>query len=131
MDEREDGSMPKTSKARLEPDERERKAALRAFRVVDAFREVEPRMPSSYMAAFLAVAMKPGYGPTEYAKDLGTIQPIMSRILLEIGEHPRAGSEGLGLVDRRVSSESLRNQEYYVTPKGRTLLRNIATALED
>jgi DNA-binding MarR family transcriptional regulator len=92
--------------------------------------QVEPRMPSSYMEAFLVVALKPGYGPTEYAKELGTIQPIASRILLEIGAQPRGGTEGLGLVDRRVSDESLRNQEYYLTPKGKELLRKIAAALD-
>ena|SRR5215204_5236996 len=105
-------------------------AALFAFRVVSAFRKVDPKMPTSYMAALLAVAMKPGHGPTEYAKDLGTIQPIMSRILLEIGVPVREGAQGLGLVDRRVSAESLRNQEYYLTQKGKALLREIAAALE-
>ena len=114
-----------------EIDPRERRAADRAFRMVKAFREVDSKMPSSYLAAFLAVALKPGYGPTEYAKELGTIQPIASRILLEIGAQPRGGMQGLGLVDRRASAESLRNQEYYLTPKGRALLRKIAAALDN
>jgi hypothetical protein len=51
------------------------------------------------LAAFLTVARHPGLGPTGYAKLLGTIQPIMSRILLEIGRKARAREEGLGLVD--------------------------------
>ena len=121
--------MPETSKMRQTLHPQEQRAAHRALELVRAFRRVDSKMPSSYMEAFLAVALKPGYGPTEYAKDLRTIQPIMSRILLELGEHPRAGLRGLGLVDRRMSSESLRNQEYYLTSKGRALLHRIAAAL--
>lgn len=94
--------------------------------IVDVFRLISPRMTASYMSGFLAVARNPGCGPTEYAKMLGTIQPIASRILLELGSHSRnEGKEGLGLVDRVVSPTSLRNQQYFLTPKGRKLLHEI------
>ena len=90
--------------------------------VIDAFRLVDPKMPSSYISAFLAVARKPGFGPTEYAKITGTIQPIMSRILLEIGPRSRDGSgPGMQLVDRQIDEVSLRNHRYYLTPKGKQL----------
>jgi DNA-binding MarR family transcriptional regulator len=100
-------------------------------RAIEAFRSLDPRMPSSYIAAFLAVVLEPGKGPTEYAQDLGTIQPIMSRVLLEIGTKARMRDEGLQLVDRQVSDVSLRNQEYFLTPKGRQLMNQLLRALRD
>jgi hypothetical protein len=63
----------------------QRKALRRVRRIVELFRNIEPRIPSSYMDAFLSVALKPGGGPTDYARDLGTSQPLASRVLLEIG----------------------------------------------
>ena len=97
--------------------------------VIDAFRLVDPKMPSSYISAFLAVARKPGFGPSEYAKMIGTIQPIMSRVLLEIGPRSREGGAGYGLVDRVVHEESLRNQRYFLTPKGKQMIQQITKHL--
>lgn len=95
-------------------------------RVIDHFRLVDSKMPTSYVAAFLAVTMKPGNGPTEYARMCGTIQPIISRILLEIGPKARRGEGlGLGLVDRVVHETSLRNQRYFLTAKGKHLLASV------
>lgn len=100
--------------------------------VVDAFRLIDPKMPTSYVSAYLAVARKPGLGPTQYAKMCGTIQPIMSRILLDMGSYSRDKSgPGLELVDRVVDDVSLRNQRYYLTSKGRQLKSQIMRYLSD
>jgi len=114
-----------------ELDDVDRDSVERLIRIIDLFRTLDARMPSSYIRAFLAVCLKPGAGPTDYAKDMGTIQPIMSRLLLEIGKKARERDEGLGLVDRQASPESLRNQEYYLTPKGRHLLSQILNTIGD
>ena len=82
-------------------------------------------MPSSYMSAFLAVAMNPGAGPTDLARVMGTIQPIASRVLQEIGQRARHGDEPLQLVDQRISPHSGRNREYFLTTKGELLKRRI------
>jgi DNA-binding MarR family transcriptional regulator len=100
-----------------------------ASRFVNVFRMQDSRMTSSYMAAFLAVARNPGQGPTEYAKVCGTIQPIMSRILLELGEHARQRSAGLGLVDRVPDPGNLRQQRYFLTNKGRVVYRELMEVL--
>jgi hypothetical protein len=101
-------------------------AVEKLSRAIDHFRLVDPKMPTSYVSAFLSVAMRPGEGPTEYARMMGTIQPIVSRILLEIGPKARRGNgPGLGLVDRVVHESSLRNQRYFLTAKGRHLLSNV------
>lgn len=98
--------------------------------LINCFREVDPKMPSSYMAMFMAVAREPGMGPTHYAQRIGTIQPIASRILLEIGIKARERQQPLGLVDRTSGSEDLRSQAYYLTTKGRLLERKIHAAVK-
>jgi hypothetical protein len=88
-------------------------------------------MPSSYIDAFLLVALKPGASPTDYARDLGTIQPIASRILLELGNHPRARDHELALVDRVQSPTSLVKQEYFLSPKGYRLMNELINTFKE
>lgn len=110
------------------PDEEDAARLETGLEIVNAFREIDPKMPSSYMAMFLAVAKEPGRGPTHYAETLGTIQPMASRILLEIGIKARERAEPLGLVDR-AQGEDLRSQAYFLTPKGRILERKLLNVL--
>lgn len=108
----------------------ETQALIRLACAIDRFRDLNPKMPSSYIAAFLAVAIKPGFGPSQYAKDLGTIQPIASRLLLEIGPKAREREgPGMGLVTSKVNPESRREVEYTLTPKGMQLARQISRTL--
>jgi DNA-binding MarR family transcriptional regulator len=88
-------------------------------------------MPSSYIAAFLQVAMKPGEGPTDYAKYLGTIQPVMSRTLSEIGVKARERDEPLFWVDREEDRENMRKKRFFLTAKGQALLRRILKILDE
>jgi len=111
------------------PDEEARRLDL-MMRLLNAFRAREPKMTSGYIAAFLAVARHPGQGPTDYAKMLGTIQPIMSRTLLEIGKKARTRQEGLGLVDSEANPDDLRLNRYFLTSKGRMLYKDIQDILE-
>lgn len=112
----------------LSPDEVQ--SLMRLAWTIDVFREMNPKMPTSYIAAFLAVAIRPGQGPTEHAKTLGTIQPIASRLLLEIGPQARERDEGgMELVVRQISFESRRQTEYTLSPKGLKIARQIARML--
>lgn len=99
--------------------------------IVEAFRTIDHKIPASYIAAFLAVALQPGKGPTAYAQVLDTIQPIASRMLLEIGPKARHKSTPLGLVDKDVSAHSLRDHEYFLTPRGRKLMADLIGILND
>ncbi len=104
---------------------------LRRLRlIIQIFRRLEGRIPSSYMDAFLLVAITPGLGPTEYARGLGTSQPVASRILLELGTHARERDTQLDLVDRRPSALSLARQEYFLTAKGNVVLNQIIKTLK-
>ena len=105
--------------------------SLRRLRIaVEEFRRIYPAMPTAYLDAFLAVALKPGLGPTEYAKMLGSTQPIMSRLLLEIGEQSREREEPLHLVVSRRHPENRRQICYFLTSKGYALALRIGLMIE-
>jgi DNA-binding MarR family transcriptional regulator len=95
------------------------------IRVIDIFREYDTAFPASYIAAFLLVAMNPGKGSSEYARDLGLAQAVTSRLMLEIGQKSRTGEEGLGLLDSSPDGQDLRVRRVFLTNKGRGLLRRV------
>lgn len=97
----------------------------KASAIIDAFRAIEPGMPSAYLATFLAVAEDPGHGPVHYAKHLGFEHPqVVSRILLELGQksYRRESGEGLGLLESDRDADDLRSYNYKLTASGRKLL---------
>lgn len=98
--------------------------------VIGAFRSLEPNLPASYIDAFLAVALRPGQGPTDYAVMLGTIQPVASRTLMEIGESARTRATPLHLVASYPHPESRRQVMYQLTPKGYTLAYRVGMMLQ-
>lgn len=104
------------------------RALMRLAWALEHFRTVYPKGTIRQASAFLAVAITPGWGPTEYAKALGTIQPIASRWLLDLGSSGRE-HEGLGLVERTTSLENLRHVHYTLSPKGDVLARKLAEAI--
>ena len=99
------------------------------YEALDVFRAVEPSIPSSYVAAFLTVACDPGNGTVHYAKALGMLQPVASRVLLEIGQKTRTGQPGLGLVAAEYDLHDLRLKRYYLTPKGHQLVSRVEKAI--
>jgi hypothetical protein len=111
------------TKDRFAPPSAEDAATIRRLvDLIDAFRQIEPSMPTSYVAGFLAVAGEPGQGVTHYARTMGVIVPVASRILLEMGKKTRTGGPGHGLVDSVQASDDLRQWNFYVTPRGQKLL---------
>ncbi len=106
--------------------------ALKIERLINAmevFREYDTAFPMSYAVAFLMVALKPGKGSSDYARDLGLAQAVTSRLMLEIGKKSRHGGEGLGLIDSLPDPNDLRARKNFLTPKGKTLYRKILAAL--
>lgn len=102
----------------------------RIVRIIAEFRRMSPGLPATYIDAFLAVALNPGHGPTEYARMVGTSQPIMSRTLLEIGEQARLRDEPLHLVVSRRHPESRRQIQYYLTAKGYALALRVGLIVQ-
>jgi DNA-binding MarR family transcriptional regulator len=83
----------------------------------------------SHVRALLQVALDPGVGPAEYARKLGTLQPVASRLLLDISTETSQGKTGLGLVDRDTDPMSLRNRRTFLTPKGRQVVNSVSGTL--
>jgi DNA-binding MarR family transcriptional regulator len=75
--------------------------------------------------AFLLVALNEGSSLRDIVELSGKPQSTMSRHLLDLGERNRRMEQGLDLVAWRIAPEELRRKEYYLTPKGRALLRRI------
>lgn len=101
----------------------------RLTRAIEVFREFDAGFPTSYAVAFLYVAMEQGKGVSEYARDMGVVQPVASRVLLEIGAKSRSGGEGLGLIEQDFAPNSLRSKQLFLTAKGRQLARKLELAL--
>jgi DNA-binding MarR family transcriptional regulator len=106
------------------PIEDERK--LRALvHVLDYFQGHAPQIPVSMIEAFFLVAMNEGCSLKDVVELSGKPQSTISRHLLDLCEFNRHREPGLGLVAWRMSPMELRRKEYYLTPKGKGLLRRV------
>lgn len=97
---------------------------------LDILLAINPKMPLTYARAFVEVARNPGKGPTVYGLAMNMAQPVASRVLLEIGPNTRHRDQPDHLVDWTFAAHSLREKEYYLTPKGHTLMRELLRALQ-
>ena len=93
--------------------------------IFDMFLAQNHKMPLIDARSFIEVALSPGRGPTGYCGAIGTSQPHMSRILLKLGPRARCVESGLKLIDLAPSSESGRELQAYLTPKGMALMHDI------
>jgi len=100
------------------------------LRCLQAFQEHEQTMPIQMAQTFLLVALNEGLSMNEYQKMTGLPQSTMSRHLLDLGERNRQLGPGLGLVERRQVPTNLRANEYSLSPKGRTLVKQLLVAVD-
>jgi hypothetical protein len=110
------------------PDEETARHLRALLEITRAFRELSPTIPVAYMEAFLVVCLKPGLGATDYMKDMGTIQPVMSRMLLHLGNKERRkelDESGFQLIDSVPDRADLRRHRSYLTVKGKRLLNRV------
>jgi DNA-binding MarR family transcriptional regulator len=105
--------------------DRERLGVKNLLAALEPFRIVRGTMPLQYVFAFLLVAEEEGLGVVDYAKRAGVSISVMSRHLLDIGERNRHMEKGFGLVAFRSNPMELRRHEYFLTDKGRALLRKV------
>ena len=92
-------------------------------------RELNAGISGNLVESLLLVALKPGGGPTDYAKDLEVTSGQVSRWMLELGERARDGGDGFGLVQRIGGSKDLREVHYTLTPKGRAFMKKFSEKL--
>jgi DNA-binding MarR family transcriptional regulator len=113
----------KAQMARLTKDEHT--ALHKCLLFMEALRVVNSIMPMQQAYAFLLVAMEEGCGVQEYAERAGVTQPVMTRILLALGQHRQKGAPGYGLVHQATDTHDLRKRQTFLTPKGKALMREI------
>ena len=80
---------------------------------------------------YLSVALNEGKNQRELAELVGSKQTTVARQLLDIGKnHTKRGSSGLELVDWKFSPTSMREKQYFLTNKGRSLLARMLEAFD-
>ena len=102
-------------------------AALKPFRELGS--QFKNAMPVSIVSTFLLIANREGKTVGELANLAGIRLAQMSRQLADLSEKNRYGSEGMGLIEQRLSNEDHRYMRNYLTVKGRALIRQIADAM--
>jgi DNA-binding MarR family transcriptional regulator len=103
----------------------DKRAATSLFNAMREFMRERGDMPAQYILSFLLVAMEEGQSVTDYARAAGVSNSVMSRHLLDIGDRNRQMDKGFGLVTARPNPMELRKHEYFLTPKGKTLLQHV------
>jgi DNA-binding MarR family transcriptional regulator len=86
-------------------------------------------VPLQYVHLFLNIVLEEGKSVSEYERDLGTAQTVMSRHLKEIGERTRSKQEGLGLVMQKADMNDMRKHLVHVTPLGKSTMHKVKLAL--
>lgn len=109
-------------------DEKRLTGLLRALQALQAH---DDTMPIGMALTFLLVALNEGLSMREYTEQAGVPQQTMSRRLLDLGDRARGQGPGtgLGLIERRQNPMNLRTNEYTLSAKGRGLLRQMLTPL--
>lgn len=108
----------------------EQRLLNKASLIFQAFRGIEPTMPTQLAYTFLIVATHPGISVSEVADLAGFKLSTASRHLLDLGERNRKKEPGFGLVEVSVDPNELRRKTFTLTPRGKHLLNQIMTAMK-
>jgi DNA-binding MarR family transcriptional regulator len=111
-------------------DEETREYARTLLLALQPFDDLSPRMPLSYVMAFLQVAVQEGQQVGDYAQKRGISATVMTRNLLDIGDLNRQREPGLGIVTTERDLFDLRKHNTKVTPKGAGLMAKVVNALK-
>jgi DNA-binding MarR family transcriptional regulator len=95
------------------------------LRILDHFQDMSLQIPVSMVEIFLLIAMNEGCSLRELVELSGRPQSTVSRQTLDLAERNRNMEPGLGLVTWRIAPDELRRKEYYLTDKGKALLRRV------
>jgi DNA-binding MarR family transcriptional regulator len=96
----------------------------------ESFRAIRHTLPMQYLIAFLLVALDEGKGVSEYARQAGVRQSVMSRHLLDLAHRNKLGGPGYGLVALPQDPQDRRRHPCSLTDKGRAIAGAIVRALE-
>jgi DNA-binding MarR family transcriptional regulator len=106
----------------------ERTSLLNTMRALEPFKNLRATMPLQYVNAFLLVATQEGKNVTEYARQAGISQSLMTRHLSDLGTINRYHEEGFGLVEHTEDPMDRRNRLVTLTAKGQGVVEHIVRA---
>lgn len=121
--------MSNTEAARYLLDKEQHVKAEKFLHAFELFWDLNAGISGNLVKCLLLVSLKPGGGPTDYAKDLEVTSGQVSRWMLELGERGRNNHAGHGLIQRLGGSEDLREVHYVLTPKGRAFVKKFTDRL--
>lgn len=101
------------------------------LKLVEAFRELDEQLPPQTIAVLLNVALRPGQTMQELVEATGLGLSSISRNLMALGEWHRAGKPGLDLVETIDDPHERRRKIAFLTPKGRTVVRELLAIMNN
>jgi hypothetical protein len=107
----------------------EKKVVAGLVDVLDQFEEMRPNFPLHQVKMLLKLALDEGKSQKYYSAKWQYPTATVSRAMLDMGRRMRGGLDGLGLIDERVSTHSLREHEVYLSLKGKTMLQKMIKRL--
>jgi DNA-binding MarR family transcriptional regulator len=110
--------------------ENETDALATIYSVLDSFHTLSRKMPISFARAFLAVCLHPNRCVEELARECGTSNAVMSRMLGDIGACNRYHKPGMGLVE--VAGDPMDRRLVLMRPsyRGAALARQMVGAMK-
>lgn len=109
--------------------EQDREVLERLLWVLETFKGLRPGIQVHMIVALVRVALNEGKSVAELTRDAGVAQSVMSRALLDLGPMTREREPGLQLVEHKLSPTNMRQHEMYLTKKGASLMRKVASML--
>jgi len=97
------------------------------FKLIAAFRALEPDMPMTQAICFIWVALNEGHTQVELRQALGMPSATSSRNLSALSKVHRLGKLGLNLIEWVENPEDRRAKMLYLTPRGK---HTVATLLD-
>jgi DNA-binding MarR family transcriptional regulator len=102
---------------------------LRAFyEAIKRMRLLSATMPMAELQMFLLVALNEGLSLGELAEAADMKKSTASRYLLDLSDKTRTGDAGYALITRDSDPKELRRNMYALTPKGRSLLKDMISS---
>lgn len=99
-------------------------------RVLEAFRLLDPDLPIQYALSFLTIAQNEGLSIRDLSERLGIAQSSASRNVAALSKWHSFGKEGHDLVQSEEDPRERRRKIVTLTPKGRSLARQLASLID-
>lgn len=107
----------------------EKRLVGRFLQGLEAFRAIDPTMPTQLVYTFLMVAIHERISATEITEMAGLPLSSASRHLRDLGPRNRRKEVGYELVEPHQDNVDIRRKYYTLTPKGRKVFHQIVQVM--